>query len=151
MAPHSTIATSIIQEKNTSMDSLLGSSSSIPIREWFIKQTPATILNHSFNNQQQPSSSFNAYWFTSLLQDSTNNSSSTQNITHESIAKTFPQTTENIASITNSVFFIVVYSILLLFILAFFIKDRKVMKRNQKILFILVSLCIIVQYLGLVW
>nr|CAG4711181.1 unnamed protein product [Naegleria fowleri] len=80
-----------------------------------------------------------------------NNTSNNNNVTHASLSKLFPNSTENISSIVNSCFFIVVFSILLVVIGYVMYKARATIKRNHKILFFLLSVFILVQYFGLVF
>ena len=87
----------------------------------------------------------------SLSTSTTNTTLESSNSTTTDYTKIFPQLAENVSSMVNSIFFIIVYSILLICIIGFYAKSRRQMKRNQKILFLLVGICIIVQYLGLVW
>ncbi|KAG2392514.1 hypothetical protein C9374_011239 [Naegleria lovaniensis] len=89
-----------------------------------------------------------------LFQSSQNNNTNgttTTNVTHASLSKLFPNSVENISSIVNSCFFIVVFTILIGVIGFIMYKARETTKRNHKILFFLLSVFILVQYFGLIF
>ena len=81
----------------------------------------------------------------------TNSTTTNSTVTHASIAATFPQMMENALSISNSILYIIIYSILMAIMTGFLIKYKQDMKRNQKILYGLVFLCILTQYFGLIF
>ncbi|KAG2392515.1 hypothetical protein C9374_011240 [Naegleria lovaniensis] len=87
--------------------------------------------------------------FQSTADNTTTNSNNTT--THESLAALFPTSIENINSIANSCFFIVVFSVLMAVIGVIIYKGRSAMKRNHKIMFSLLCVFILVQYFGLVF
>ena len=81
----------------------------------------------------------------------TTNTTAAVNVTHKSIADTFPQYVENVASITNSCVFIVAYIVVMTILTVILIKYRKEMKRNQVYVFTLVFWCILQQTIGLIF
>ncbi|KAG2392556.1 hypothetical protein C9374_011281 [Naegleria lovaniensis] len=89
-----------------------------------------------------------------LLGDQISNSSSLNSNTTTSsqeLAEKFPSYIENVSSIANSCFFLIVFSILMSGIAIFIYKTRHVMKRNHKILFVWMSIFVVVQSLGLIF
>ena len=87
--------------------------------------------------------------FNTIQSTSSANTTASNTTSNAALAKQFPQPPENITSICNSVLFIIIYTILLCIIVSIYIKGRKILKRNHKILFSLVAIFILVQFFGL--
>lgn len=60
-----------------------------------------------------------------------------------------PEAAENIGSLVNSGFFILTLVPVFIILIAFYYKQRQEMKRNQRLLFILVAILIVVEVVGL--
>ncbi|EFC46765.1 predicted protein [Naegleria gruberi] len=73
------------------------------------------------------------------------------NTTHESLASTFPQYSQNVGSIVVSCVFISCYAIVVAIMSGILIRYRKEMKRNQILVFFLVFWCIGQQTLALIF
>ena len=90
-----------------------------------------------------------SYFESLLILSESNSTITTTNTTHASIAALFPQFDENVGSIVVSCVFLTSYAIVLSAIAVLLIRYRQEMKKNQVIVFLLVSWCMIQQSIAL--